>query len=113
MYRVYVFDGPRVVDGAGHEVRFKTQKAIEIVAWLVMHGGSARDRRAIAVDLWPRDPVEMGLEYLRQSLYFARKSPRKAEAGHAAIESDGKHLRLKPGMFEPDWADIWALGRSW
>ncbi len=83
----------------GETAVFRTSRAAEVVARLIVQRGGRLPRAALAQELWPdSDPVTQ-LKNLRPALSYARSA-----LGESAIrQADGDILAL--GSIESDWDD--------
>ncbi|GIK33426.1 MAG: hypothetical protein HND43_09395 [Armatimonadetes bacterium] len=88
---------PRVRLG-GNEVRFRTQKARDIVLFVAFEGSVSRER--IGQEFWPELPPEDQRKCVRQELTFVRRA-----LGEALRESGGQ-LSVVGARIEGDWMSL-------
>ena len=73
MLRVSLLGEQSITDDQGGSIRARSSRAVVLVAFLVMHAGSAQPRPRIAGLLWPESTDAQALTNLRRELHHLRQ----------------------------------------
>ena len=73
MLRVSLLGEQSITDDQGGSVRARSSRAVVLVAFLVVHAGSAQARPRIAGLLWPESTDAQALTNLRRELHHLRQ----------------------------------------
>lgn len=112
--------GSPIVQHAGHEVTFRTRKALALLIYLAVEGGvHSRDR--LAVLFWPESDQSKGraalrstLAYLRNALQHPDRKQTEEKETYLIIERDALGFNVEAN-FEADWLALqtaWLAARS-
>jgi len=106
MLRLYTFGGLRI-ELDGKLLRLPTQKARDLLAYLILHHDRTLSRDLLAGAFWPDRPDPRARRALSQALWQVRSALGPA-AGRLAAERDTVTLLLHPG----DWLDVAAFEKK-
>lgn len=73
MLRVSLLGEQAIVDDAAGVVRLRSSRAIELIAYLVVHAGFVQSRQRIAGLFWPDSSDAQALTNLRRELHYVRQ----------------------------------------
>ena len=65
--------GEQALTDTDGNVRARSSRSIELLAFLVAHGGAPQTRQRIAATLWPDSTDEQALTNLRRELHHLRE----------------------------------------
>ncbi len=103
--------GPPEVRHAGQPATFATRKALALLVYLALEGGT-HSREKLTALLWPESDSERARMALRRTLAYLREALGDADEG-----ATGKHLQITRGAlgFEPAQAesDVRVLEEAW
>ena len=109
LWRVYLFDGPRLLSLGGGEVRrFRSQRVAAFLAYLALRLGKDVSREELAEALWPEEDPKVTANRLRVSLTSLRHQlePAGVAPGSVLDASRSGYLRLRR---ESVWCDVDAF----
>jgi DNA-binding SARP family transcriptional activator len=101
--RITVIGPFKAVLASGEPATFRTRRAAEVVARLLLQSSRRMTRGDLAASIWPDFPASDALRNLRPALTYARTS-----LGSDSILKDDDFLVLSPAI-ESDWSDIRRL----
>ena len=73
MLHVSLLGGQAIIDDQGGSIQARSSRVVVLVAFLVMHAGSAQARQRIAGLLWPESTDAQALTNLRRELHHLRQ----------------------------------------
>ncbi len=109
LWRVFLFDGPRLLARGGVEVRrFRSQRVGALLAYLALKLGKDVSREELAEALWPEEDPKVTANRLRVSLTSLRHQiePSGVSVGSVLDSSRSGYVRLRR---ESVWCDIDAF----
>jgi DNA-binding SARP family transcriptional activator len=110
LWRVRLFGGPALIDGAGNEYRrFRSQRVGALLAYLCLNLGKPCPREQLCDALWPEEPeLSTASNRLRVTLASLRRlmEPAPTQFGAILDVSEPGRIRLRS---EAVWCDAIAL----
>ena len=109
IWRVALFDGPRLLSADGTELRrFRSQRVAALLAYLCLHLGRDCPREALAEALWPDEDLPLTANRLRVSLTSLRHQLELpgTPPGSVLDASRAGYVRLRS---ESVWCDVSAF----
>ncbi|WP_410771588.1 response regulator [Fontibacillus sp. BL9] len=88
-------------DGAGGQIKWRTQKAQELFAFLVHHRNKRVTKEVILQTLWPELPVDKAVTQLHTSVYQVRKIL-KSKGGGIRVDYAYDSYQLVMGSVKTD-----------
>ena len=113
LWRVCLFDGPRLLGSGGAEVRrFRSQRVAALLAYLALRLGKDVSREELAEALWPEEDPKVTANRLRVSLTSLRHQlePAGVSPGSVLDSSRAGYLRLRR---ESVACDVDAFDSAW
>ena len=86
MLHVSLLGEQAVTDDRAGSIRARSSRAVVLVAFLVMHAGSAQARQRIAGLLWPESTDAQALTNLRRELHHLRQVLRDEPIAHGDVQ---------------------------
>lgn len=109
VWRVALFDGPRLLNADGTELRrFRSQRVAALLAYLCLHLGRDCPREELLAALWPDDDPQVTANRLRVSLTSLRHQLEPPGIGPGSVldTSRASYVRLRS---ESVWCDVSAF----
>ena len=106
MLRVSLLGEQSITDDQGGSVRARSSRAVVLVAFLVVHAGSAQARPRIAGLLWPESTDAQALTNLRRELHHVRQvladEPSLVVTSRELCWADTKTCRVDVRVFDTE-----------
>jgi two-component SAPR family response regulator len=104
LFRVRLFGSFRVETAVGEVNGWTIQKARELLAYLVAHGGTPVLRETVAEALWPEGDVEQVSHQLSNAAYYLRRTLTSAvgEVDSQVLVTASQRYHLRSGLFRVD-----------
>ncbi|MBA4179613.1 MAG: hypothetical protein C0506_03400 [Anaerolinea sp.] len=104
LFHVRLFGSFRVETAMGEVNGWTIQKARELLAYLVAHGGTPVLRETVAEALWPDGDVEQVSHQLSNAAYYLRRTLTRAagEVDNQVLVTASQRYHLRSGLFRVD-----------
>ncbi len=102
--------GELEISGSRRVVRFESQRARALIAYLAAHPGRAFSRDQLAGLFWPHHGETAARQNLRQALYNLRAVLQVPEGAPPLISAEQGSIRFAPG--EHCWVDLHAFSEA-
>lgn len=104
LFKVRCFGSFRVETAVGEVNGWTIQKARELLAFLLAHGGAPVLRETVAEALWPDGDIDQVSHQLSNAAYYLRRTLARAapEVDHQVLVTANQRYHLRSGLFRVD-----------